>query len=533
MNVWQQDSAWFRPTLSIDNVATILDIQPASVRRYLTDHDGFPEPADQRGNRNFWTPAAIYRHIWNAKPSRLSHIPRLCPLDDDIPAAQFVESEIIETRGLTYVLHTWEPGDRRGAVGVAYAKDFQYFDDESVWHLLALRPHLSAITLPKGTSRLRDTPHQPRLTVADHAGPDWYPWDIAWADLTALLQVDLPWWSYGLTDVDNINAWRPGAPLAQIRPHVRDITADHFERCRPLNGSTSDRAIAEIVDAVDRALATAFDLWPTGHDDLPNRPGLHHAAAAGLSPQFPQSVPPKTIRDALRHRIDDAELAVRAVDTARGFEVLLPAITHELLVVDPDTASPLAREWCHRLTNIGVSASPTEIGHHWVIYAMDQNPDQLWHDPLNDLVWAISTTSGTFNATLGTRMPAQGRIEELAIEDRRPFFRDSAGTVFPVPAIDGGTHRTTGSSATRLTAAILALMDNAARDIHRIDAYTDVLDTQATGLYDVICNSPGHVLISRAELEELRHETPQGAAHREQTLARIRPFRGLDNAAAL
>lgn len=525
MNPWQQGSTWFQPILGIDRVAELLDIQPASVRRYLTDHSGFPEPAEQRGNRNFWTPAAIYRHIWNTKLQQRHQIPRLCPLADDIPPATFIESEVIETRGLTYVLHTWEPGDRRGRVGVAYAKDFQRIDDNAVNHLLSRRPHLSAVTLARNTTNLHP-PSQPRIVVADHAGTDWYldPWEIRWADLTALLQVDLPWWSYGLTDVDAMNSWRPGTPIAQIRPHAADFTADHFERCRPRDGSPADRALAELVDATDRALAAAFGIWPSGQDHIPNRPGLQHAAIAVLSPRPPAPVSPDVIRDALRHRVDDKDHAVRAVDTARGFEVLHPAITHELLTIDRDRCSRLAHEWCHRLTAVEAAHS-NEIGYHWVAHTMDQQPYQWWRDPLNPTVWAISATDGTTYATLGTRMPARGRIEELAIEDRRPFFRDSAGNTFPVPSADGAIYRTDGSSATRLTATILALMDHASRDILRADHDRDGLDTEATGLYEAICHSDDTVILSRSDLEELREETPQGAARREEFLARIAPFR--------
>ncbi|KDP00254.1 hypothetical protein [Mycobacterium avium] len=526
MNVWQQGSAWFQPALGIDRVAELLDIQPASVRRYLTDHSGFPEPTDQRGNRNFWTPAAIYRHVWDTKPRLRQSIPRLCPLADDIPPAEFIESEVIETRGLTYVLHTWEPGDRRGRVGVAYAKDFQRIDDVAVAHLLSLRPHLSAVTLAKSATAALQEPRHPQIVVADHAGTDWYPpREIGWQDLTALLQVDLPWWSYGLTDVDAMNRWRPGTPVAHIRPHVADFTADHFERCRPLDGSPADRALAEIADATDRALAAAFGIWPSGQDQLPNRPGLQHAAIAVLSPRPPGPVSPDVIRDALRYRVDDKDLAVRAVDTARGFEVVHPAITHELLTIDRDHCSRLAHEWCHRLTAVE-PARCNEIGYHWVTHTMDQQPYQWWRDPLNTTVWAISAADdGTTYATLGTRMPARGRIEELAIEDRRPFFRDSAGNTFPVPSADGGIHRTDGSSATRLTATILALMDDASRDIFHADHDRDVLDTEATGLYEAICDSHDTVILSRSDLEELREETPQGAARREEFLASVAPFR--------
>ena len=441
MSAWTDDAVWFSPVLGIDWVADVLDIQPASVRRYLTEHSGFPEPAEQRGNRNLWTPTAIYRHVWNTKPQSRQHVPRLCPLADDIAPARFVESEIIYDRGRTFVLHTWEPGDQRGPVGVAYCKDFERGDDGTARELLSLRPHLSAVTLAKGIAGLQ-SPRQPRIAVADSAGTDWHPWELGWSDLTALLQVDLPWWSHGLTDVEAMHAWRPGAQVAEIRPHAADFTAAHFERCRPRDGSPADLALAELVAATDRTLAQAFGLWPAGHDAFPNRPGLRHAAIAALDPELPAAVSPATIADALRHRIDDGALAVRAVQTGRGFGVLYPAITHELLRIDPTRCSRLAQEWCQRLTE----ADPMhaiEIGYHWVAYVMDdKQPCRWWRDPLNSAVWAISDADGVIHATVGTRVPARGRLEYVAVEDRHPFFCDSAGNCFPVPSAEGTAHST-------------------------------------------------------------------------------------------
>lgn len=526
MGIWQRDSMWFQPVLGIDYVAELLDIRPASVRRYLTDpHSGFPEPAELRGNRNFWTPASIHRHIWNTKPSLIPRVPRLCPLSDDVAAAQFVESEVIETRGYTYVLHTWQPGDGRGPVGVAYCKDFARTDEELAAHLLSLRPYLSAVAMPRSLSGLKD-PLQPRISVAEADGADWYPGDIGWLDLTALLRVDLPWWSHGLTDVDAMNAWRPGAPVAEhLRPRVADFTAEHFEQCRPHDGSRADQALAEIVDATDRMLAAAFGIWPHGRDDYPNRAGLQHAAVAVLSAAPPKPAEPGTIRDALRHRVDDKDLAVRAVNTARGFDVVLPAITHDLLVIAPERCSELAREWCDRLTPVD-PLHRSEIGFHWVTHQMDQPPHQWWRDPRNDNVWAISAADGTLYATLGTRMPAHGRIEELAVEDLLPFFRDSRGDAFAVPSNDGVRHYTSGSSASRLTAAILSLLDDAARDVYRSDLTTDVLDTQATGLYETISGCNGPIILSRSDLEQLAHETARGAARRDRIRALAAGSRG-------
>ncbi|MGV0808561.1 hypothetical protein [Mycolicibacterium setense] len=524
MNPWQQDSQWFRPVLGIDSVAELFDIQPSSVRRYLTEHSGFPEPSEQRGNRNFWTPASIYRHIWNTRPTRIQHIPRLCPLTDDLGPARFVESEIVETRGRTYVLHTWQPGDGRGPVGVAYSRNFELTNSDAAAHLLSLRSYLSAIALAGWGSGMQE-PHQPTISVADHAGTDWYPWEIGWLDLAALLHVDIPWWSHGLTDIITMNAWRPGTPIAHIRPQLADFTAEHFEQCRPHDGSPADHALAELAATTDHALAVASGIWPNGHDDFPNRPGLQHAAMAILGPQPSIPASPDTIREALRHRVTDNDRAIRAVKAASGFEVLLPAITYQLLTIDGNHHSTLAGAWRDRLEPVD-PLHRNEIGYHWVAHCMEQPPQQWWRDPLNPTVWAISDADGAIHATLGTRMPARGRIEEITIEDRCPFFRDSSGHTFPVPSSGGSVHRTLGSgSIFRLAAAILRLMNDASRDVYRCDTDTDVLDVQATGLYEVISHCRDAFTLSRSDLEELALETEHGAARREEIRAQSVRFR--------
>ena len=523
----KQRAWWFRPLWDVDAVALHLGIQASSVRRYLTDHSGFPEPAEQRGGRNYWTPAAVFRYLAATQSRGYERVPRLCPLADDLSPALFVGSDVARTRGSTYVVHTWEPSDDRGPVGVAYCVDFQRCHPDDASHLLSLRPDLTALALPSDIATIADGPDdavQPKIAVADPAGTGWYPWQAGWLDLAALVQVDVPWWSRGLTDVEAMNAWRPGSPTAQLRPQVADFTGEHFRRCRPRDGSTADRALAALADATDTQLAFDLGLWPSGHDSFPNQPGLRHAAVAVVGAQPPTPATPEVISAALRHRISDHGLAVRAVQTGKTWEVLRAAITYELVVIDRDRCSRLAHEWCNRL----VPADPgdrSEIGYHWVrwvVGCMDgQPPYRCWRDPLNVAVWAISSADGTVYATVGTRMPARGRVEEIAIEDRRTFFRDSAGNTFPLPFSDGTTYRTSGGSASDLTAAILALLDDAGKDVYRCHLDVDILDTQATGLYETILAATDTVTLSRDDLERLREETPTGIARREDMLARL------------
>lgn len=515
MDIWEQNSTWFRPVLDINRVAELLDIKPDTVRRYLTaERDGFPDPVDQHGNRNYWTRAAIYRHMWNAKPATRQQIPRLCPVIDDIAPATFIESEIIRTRGDIYVLHTWLPSDRRGLVGVAYSVEFRRSDGESAWHLLSLRPHLSALTLPQGATALY-LPDQPSLHVADRAGAGWYPRDVGWADLAALLHVDLPWWSAGLTDPDVMNAWRPGAPVTALRPRYGDFTAAHIDRCRPVDDSPADRALSMIAVATDRAIANACGLGQNGRGPIPASRGLTHAATASAGTQSTRRLTTREVVDGLGHSIDEPDRAVRAVDTAVSFDVLLPAIAGAVLMIDERVCSALALEWLRRLVPAETQRR-NEIGYHWVtrqLFLEGQCPQQWWRDPLNPDVWAISTSAGRTYTTIGTRVPAQGRIEELAVEFDAPFFRDSSGAVFPVPSVDGSLHRTTrGASGTRLTAAVLTLLDDARCDAHRCDVKAGFLDVQATRLYDALTQTDSGGGFSRSDLEELRHETAAGAA---------------------
>lgn len=518
MSHWAHDSYWFQPALGIDGVAARLGIQPSSVRRYLTDpHTDFPAPADQQANRNLWTPTSTFRYLWNTKPSQRQRIPRLCPLVDDLPPARMLDRYIAEIwGGHTYAVHIWEPGDGRGPVAIAYPKDLSATTIEAARQLLAQRPYLTALALSRNIPGRYD-PSQPRILVADRDGEEgWYPYHAVWSDLSALLQTDLPWWSHGLTDVVEMTNWYPSAPLAHVRPHAGDFTGESFAQCRPHDGSDADRALAALEGSTDRALAEAFGIWPDGYDHrFPNRPGFTHAAAAVLNPQSPAVADPATISAALRHQVHNRDLAVRAVNTARGFDVLHPAITHELLTIDGRDCSPLAHEWLDRLIDVGAQHQD-ELGYHWVVTSLPAEPAHWWRDELNPALWAVTDTDGITHATLGTAMPAQGRIEQLAIQDRCPFFRDSTGAVFPLPSTTGSPHQTAGFGATDLTASVLVLLNNAGASLYGGVAFrADIYDTQATGLYEVIANSTSPIVLSRSDLDELVQETAAGIARRQ------------------
>jgi hypothetical protein len=514
---WDDHAWWFEPHFDIDRVARFLDIQPASVRRYLTEHGSFPEPAEQRSGRNYWTPAAVFRYAaGNAKPGVRGRILRLCPLDDSLGPARFLESQLVELRGVVYVLHSWEPADGRGRVGIAYPKDFQPFplgNEEAPEHLLAMRPDLAAITVPKWPPGKFYDPSQPRIYVADRGGLDWYPWEVGWFDLVALLRVDLPWWSYGLTDTGAMNAWRPGAPAARIRPRVREFSAEPLDRCRPHDGSDTDQAIAIVADYLDHQLAAAFGISHGGHDEFQPRPGFHHAAVAAIPDTHPASPSASVIRQALHGHVDDKGQAVSALYTARSFDALLPVITPSILKVDRDQCSCLAHEWCHRLVLVD-PADHNELGFIWVEHVIkeddDKTPHQWWHDPLNLDVWAISATDGTTYATIGSRMPARGRAEEATIEKWMPFFRDSAGNPFPLPVTQSGLHVCgyDGSSPLHLAATLLALLPDAATDAYQLQP--DVPAVRATGLFELISTFHETTSLSRDDLETLAKSRRSG-----------------------
>ena len=64
----------------------------------------------------------------------------------------------------------------------------------------------------------------------------------------------------------------------------------------------------------------------------------------------------------------------------------------------------------------------------------DATAHQWWADPLNPHVWAISDDSGTWYATIGTRVPAWGQLAEVTIGHGSPGHQAAMASTLVKPS---------------------------------------------------------------------------------------------------
>ena len=120
-----------------------------------------------------------------------------------------------------------------------------------------------------------------------------------------------------------------------------------------------------------------------------------------------------------------------------------------------------------------IDADPESLG---AIFAeqmltpeQEGQPRTWWYDPQNPRgCWITETLDGTYHATVGTTVPATGRLQEFELESGlAAFFRDDAGMVWPIPprGLDYFNSGYAGTGPQELVEAVTALRINAAADI--------------------------------------------------------------------
>lgn len=175
----------------------------------------------------------------------------------------------------------------------------------------------------------------------------------------------------------------------------------------------------------------------------------------------------------LHHPVTDTTLADRALAAAKGH----PVIT-EVMTITPKLAGhPLVSRWCaglvpastdrrqelgnHLLERMrtGSSTSPTAPVTHW--YAHEQDPN----------IWAVQTQDGTVYTTVGSSVPASGRLRTALVTDDAAFFETTSGVAWPLPhkALGGYNAGYDGAGPQDLTQALSRLLLDASADVDDYD----------------------------------------------------------------
>lgn len=415
---------WSQPELSAGDVAELLDIgDPADLPRRAAR---LPCPQREPGGAQRWSHATIYNYILLHQPELRERVPRLYPFTAALAPAAFLFGQVVDGMAV----HAWQPADGRGPIAVAYAGHEQHENElyPLAAPLLARLPWATAVCLPEmSTHRANDGRSAPYVAVADryHRVAT-----CGWFEVAGLLRVDLPWWPPALRNVDAIAAWQPGAPVQRIRARVGDgpdprrlaalVTTDTTEYVSSLVG----RAI----EYLNRDAASGC-IGDQDRQQIPARPGLLHAAVADVDLSRPAVQITKAEVAVLLHQVcDDPAVAEDMLKLLVGHSPV-----YDVLAI-PIASNPLAQEWISRLE----PADGRELGFWRARANRAAAADMMaYRDPFNPHCWVVANRD-TIYSTAGRSVPATGQLTELFYERDGGMFRDSRGSVWPLPATGFG-----------------------------------------------------------------------------------------------
>lgn len=452
-------SRWTRPKLTAPKLASLLGIgDPANLRRQTP---GLPEPAQR--DTDEWSLQQAYDYILMFSPDRGANVPRLYPFTSALTPAGFLFGQVVDG----FAVHAWQPGDGRGPIAVAYGGP-EHFDTtlyEKAGLLLKSLPWATAVCCPSAeVCRAPDHADQPYMVVADHI--HGVHTDHTWYEVAALLRVDLPWWSPALRDVDAIAAWQPGAPVQRLLPRGAPDPRRLRDLLTPCSSEYVTALVGRIVEQLHREAVDGY-IGNGGHDSLPARLGLIHAAIADTNPS--RSAPPITAAESKLLMHQPCPNKDAAEDTLE-----LLAGHNPIVGVSPlrrDTANVLAQEWISR--RLAPADDATELG-FWRVrlaHQLDAAASTVYRDQFSPHTWIV-TTDDTIYAAAARSVPATGQLVELHYYGPSDaFFRDSIGQVWPLPATGTGATATgpTGGRAGRQTLVkiITNLLLDASGDVTR------------------------------------------------------------------
>ena len=478
---WRSLTCWHEPRLEAAALGKLLGLSESTVRQYLIrDVEGFPKPL-QHGWRNKWSKAQAYDYIDRHRPKRRAVIPRLYHSGYGLRPARFVSSEsitLLDCQGAPtdWVVHTWLPSDNRGPVAVAYVAVSDH-DTRPAEQLICALPMVSAVAVLTDDTRQTDPDAIPQasLVVADRRrdrrGDTVSCYRLGWFDLANILRVDIPWWPPDLRDINAMLAWRPGAPAQAVRPQTPWYNEHILGRLVTDDDDANALMCRRIIDELNRRIEAT--IYRADGPDVPGgqqRPGLTQAAYPRyVITENPPAPNTWDISLLLNRHIPSRDARLAARRCLRHRPELRPLIAYTIRTC-PDRGQ-LAAEWVRRLEQI--DADPESLG---AIFAeqmltpeQEGQPRTWWYDPQNPRgCWITETLDGTYHATVGTTVPATGRLQEFELESGlAAFFRDDAGMVWPIPprGLDYFNSGYAGTGPQELVEAVTALRINAAADI--------------------------------------------------------------------
>ena len=488
---WRTMSRWWEPSLSPAATAALLGVSTGAIRQYRAREQGFPNPVETGTRGGRWAPADIYGWIEAERPKARHLIPRIFHAGRGLQPAAFVTAETVtltdaHSNSTPWVIHLWLPSDGKGLIAVAYGDHHTLESRDRAVELLTLLPRASAVAVV--TDEVRRL-----FQASDIQGPSGFQAEVAiaerhllgreevirtglydWFQLAALLRVNIPWWPAGLRRVEAIESWRPGAQPQSVRPYAswydETILRDLVDGADPA-GAHDCRATVEILN---RAIDGEVYRGPSSEADVPGgveRPGIIQAARPFYrlteTPSPPTRYEMLTLLQLPVPSRQARAAACRLLHQRRAVSEFV-----SITIVTAADRGPLAQEWISRLVPV---ADPQCLGATFAERRLDalqgEAPRTWWADPENLACWVLQTPDGTFHATVGSRVPAAGRLTELelAADCKAAFFR-AGGIVWPLPIRAMGGYYTCGYDGTgpsELIAATIALRESADSDLEQ------------------------------------------------------------------
>jgi hypothetical protein len=340
--------------------------------------------------------------------------------------------------------------------------------------------------------------HGPELRAVLPALLERDPYQATWANLSAVLNLPLPYWSPTLRDRRLLAAWTPTAePTTAMPVPTLDTAALLAMASTYPDGHAASRVLVNLARLAHSQAADAAE------QDLELIGKTAVAAEQLRVAARPLHTPDADLRDVdatarragwldLLARTDD--LARRCVAEADRWDAGADLPFSNPQQVDPEESS-WALSWSKRLR-------PTERTAAFEIIAPD-GPGEALIDPATDAP-AWKHPDGLLTAAMPQRLPATSRLAELILAD--PIWvRTADGTLYPAPrdAYYGISWGYSGSGPGSLALLVDALLD----DINA-KAPADI-NGAPEGLEELLTRKlPQGTVLTRAQLEAARRGDP-------------------------
>ena len=516
MSIWSDRSCWASVWFDVETTAALTRLKPDTIYHYVSRHDRkFPQPATDRG-RNYFSGEQVFRYILEHRRKAHSVVPRLFPRIAEPQPAQFIHAK---RAGLpkvgNFAVHTWQPADNGQPIAIAYPDRENTMDINNVTDTAAalltkcLPPQIGAVAVPNGETTPRfntgriESEDEPTVVVAERnpvyrrdpvrPGAARY----TWSDLANLLRVDIPWWTYPLSDLDAMLDWLPGAPVAPITPSSPAVDTGHITALAAAEDSaTVCHALDKLANRVLRRLNGT-----TLHDGNRLTPGLIQAAISAIDITAPEPVLTADEAAAILHHRAPEHAARHALRVA-DHSAFVPILTH-VIRINRTSATSMAHRWVQRLTDVAENRR-TELGFWFVTGYLGSRarPVRWLTDPDNKNTWIIQGDNAVVYAGVGTGTPrAHGQLLDAEIDDDAAFFRDGARHIWPLPDAGYDYYRTgyDGGGPLRLAETLTTLLRDAAADAYR-PQLDDDNRAQFEALYRIVAEQHAPITITAESL---------------------------------